>query len=168
MNKKRFSSLLLAFVLVLTLAACGNKNGGDAEVNVDLAAFAQTLTENYEISGFLQRMDPEDENMGAPMLDGTFPGLREMDLKQMEVYLCMISFNTGEFSLVEAKNADDASAVKDIFQARIDSMVEEGMNYPDTIESWKNNARIVTHGNYVMLVCADDSDAIVADFDALF
>lgn len=134
---------------------------------VDLAAFAQGLTENYEISGFLQRMDPADE-MGGAMLDGYFPGLKEMDLAQVEVYLCMISFNTGEFSLVEAKNADDAAKVKDIFQARIDSMVEEGVNYPDTIEQWQNNSQVVVNGNYVMLVCAEDCDAIVDDFNALF
>lgn len=166
--KKKVFALLLAVSLLAALAACGNSAGGKAdETPVDLAAFAQTLTENYEISGFLQRMDPSDE-MGAGMLDGYFPGLKEMDLEQMEVYLCMISFNTGEFSLVQAKNADDAARVKEIFQSRIDGMVEEGVNYPDTIEMWQNNAQIVENGNYVMLVCAEDCDAIVEDFNALF
>ncbi len=167
MNKKRFSVLLLALALVFALAACGG-NKDKEPVKVDLAAFAQTLTEKYEISGFLERMDPEDADMGATMIDNTFPGLREMDLEQMEIYLCMVSFNTGEFSLVEAKNADDAKAVADLFQTRIDSMTEEGMNYPDTIENWQNNAKIVTNGNYVMLVCSADSAAIVDDFNALF
>lgn len=166
--KKKVFALLLAVSMLAALAACGNNDSGNAnETPVDLAAFAQTLTENYEISGFLQRMDPSDE-MGAGMLDAYFPGLKEMDLEQMEVYLCMISFNTGEFALVQAKNADDAAAVKEIFQARIDGMMEEGVNYPDTIEAWKNNAKIVENGNYVMLVCAEDCNAIVDDFNALF
>lgn len=169
MTKRKLISLLLALTLIFALTSCGNSGDVPSEPsNVDLAAFAQSLTENYEISGFLQRMDPTDEEMGGPMMDNYFPGLREMDLEQIEVYLCMISFNTGEFSLVEAKNADDAAKVKEIFQARIDSMVEEGVNYPDTIEQWQNNAKIVENGNYVMLVCAEDSDAIVDDFNALF
>lgn len=166
MNAKRFSSLLLALALVLTLGACGKKEEPPAKV--DLAEFAAGLNEKYEISAFLERMDPEDADMGAVMIDNTFPGLREMDLEQMEIYLCMISFNSGEFSLVEAKNADDAKAVADIFQARIDSMTEEGLNYPETVENWTNNAKVVTNGNYVMLVCAEKAEDIVNDFNALF
>ncbi len=170
--KKKVFALLLAVSMLAALAACNNSASQPSEPEVeetpvDLAAFGQTLTENYEISGFLQRMDPSDE-MGAGMLDAYFPSLKEMDLEQMEVYLCMISFNTGEFSLVQAKNADDAAKVKEIFQARIDGMVDEGLNYPDTIEQWQNNAKIVENGNYVMLVCAEDCDAIVDDFNALF
>ena len=165
MNKKRFSILMLALALVFSLAACGKK---DEAKKVDLAEFAAGLNEKYQISGFLERMDPEDAELGAVMIDNTFPGLREMDLEQMEVYLCMVSFNTGEFSLVEAKNADDAKAVADLFQARIDSMTEEGLNYPDTVENWTNNAKVVTNGNYVMLVCAEKSEDIVSDFNALF
>ena len=165
MNKKRFSILMLALALVFSLAACGKKTEAK---KVDLAEFAAGLNEKYEISGFLERMDPEDADMGAVMIDNTFPGLRDMDLEQMEIYLCMVSFNTGEFSLVEAKNADDAKAVADIFQARIDSMTEEGLNYPETVENWTNNAKVVTNGNYVMLVCAEKSEDIVSDFNALF
>lgn len=166
MRSNRKLALLLNCVLLLgLLTACGGKK---EEKKVDLAAFAQSLPETYEISGFLERMDPEDPDMGAPMLDATFPGLKEMDLEQMEVYLCMVGFNTGEFSLVQAKNADDAKAVAELFQGRIDSMVQEGMNYPDTIELWQKCSTVVTHGNYVMLVCAEDKDSIVSDFEALF
>lgn len=165
MKAKRLFALILSSVMVLSLlTACGKKE----EVKVDLAAFAQTLPKKYEISGFLNRMDPEDPDTGALMLDATFPGLMDMDLEQIEVYLCMIGFNTGEFSLVQAKNADDAKAVADLFQARIDGMVQEGLNYPDTIELWQKNATVVTHGNYVMLVCAEDKDSIVSDFEDLF
>lgn len=166
MKKIRLLALALVGVMALSLlTACGGKK---EEKQVDLAAFAQSIPEKYEISGFLKRMDPEDQDMGVPMLDATFPGLKDMDLEQMEVYLCLIGFNTGEFSLVQAKNADDAKAVADLFQARIDGMVQEGLNYPDTIELWQKNSAVVTHGNYVMLVCAEDKDAIVSDFEALF
>lgn len=170
--KKKVFALLLTLCMLAALAACSNSAGQPSEPEVeetpvDLAAFGQTLTENYEISGFLQRMDPSDE-MGAGMLDAYFPGLKEMDLEQMEVYLCMISFNTGEFSLVQAKNAGDAAKVKELFEARITAMTEEGMNYPDTIERWVKSAKVADHGSYVMLVCHDDVDAIVEEFNALF
>lgn len=166
MKRNRLFTLLLVGALSLSLlTACGKK---EEDKKVDLAAFAQTLTENYQISGFLERIDPEDAEMGAIMLDNFFPGLKDMDLEQVEIYMCMVGFNTGEFSLVQAKNADDAKAVADIFQSRIDGMVQEGMNYPETIELWQSSSKVVTKGNYVMLVCAEDVDSIVSDFEALF
>ena len=79
----------------------------------------------------------------------------------------------GEIALVEVESADDVQAVKDIFQARIDYQVGDETNpggawYPASIEGWKNNSRIVSNGNYVMLVAADGADDIVSAFNALF
>ena len=165
---KRMIALCTAAVLCLTLlSACGSKPK-EEEKQVDLAAFAQTLQENHEFSNFVERVDPTDEEFGAIMLDNTYPGLGDLDLEQMEIYLSMVSFSTGEFALVQAKSTDDAAKVKEIFQAHIDSMTEEGMNYPATIELWSKSAKVADHGTYVMLVCHDDVDAIVSEFDALF
>ena len=138
--------------------------GGSAGV-VDLGAFAAVLRSGYEMSGFLQRQDPDSED-GKLMIDNYFPGLLDLDLVQCEVYLCMISFNSGEFSLVEAASEQDAKAAGEVFQARIDSMLEEGANYPDTIQQWQDGARVVVRGNYAMLICADECDDIVAAFEA--
>lgn len=144
-----------------------NGNPGAPSDSADLAAFARDIQDRYGISGFLQRQDPDDE-AGAAMLDSYFPGLRDIGLAQMEVYLCMISFNSGEFSVVEAEDKTGAEAAAAVFQARIDSMAEEGRDYPATVELWQDKARVVTNGNYVLLVCAEDCDAIAEDFDALF
>lgn len=164
---KRIIALCAAAVLCLSLlSACGGKPA--EEKKVDLAAFAQTLKEQHEFADFVERADPADESLGAVMLDNAFPGLREMDLEQMEVYLSMTSFNIGEFSLVQAKSAEDAAKVKELFEARIAAMTEEGMNYPDTVEAWVKHAKVADHGTYVMLVCHDDADAIVSEFEALF
>ena len=163
---KRIIALCAAMALCLSLlSACGGK---PEEKQVDLAAFAQTLTENHEFAAFVERVDPTDEEFGAIMLENSYPGLKDLDLEQMEIYLSMASFNTGEFALAQAKSDQDATKVKEIFEARIDSMTEEGMNYPDTVELWSKSAKVVDHGSYVMLVCHDDADAIVSEFDALF
>lgn len=162
---KRIITLCAAAALCLSLlSACTGKQ----EKNVDLAAFAQTLVENHEFAAFVERVDPTDEEFGAIMLDNSYPGLKELDLEQMEVYLCMVSFSTGEFALAQAKNTQDAAEVKEIFQARIDGMTAEGLNYPETIELWSKSAQVVDNGSYVMLVCHDDADAIVSEFNALF
>ena len=167
MMKKLIPLALAAAMCLSLLSACGGK-GGAEDKQVDLAAFAQTLTENHEFAAFVERVDPTDEEFGAIMLENAYPGLKDMDLEQMEVYLSMASFNTGEFALVQAKSTQDAAKVKEIFQARIDGMTEEGLNYPETVELWTKSAKVVEHGAYVMLVCHNDADAIADEFNALF
>ena len=76
-------------------------------------------------------------------------------------------------AVVGGDHAGDVQAVKDILQARINYQVGADTNpggawYPATIEGWKNNSRIVSNGNYVMLVALEGADDVVAAFNALF
>ena len=71
--------------------------------------------------------------------------------------------------MVQAKDADGAAKVKEIFQARVDAKGTDGPgNYPEEVEMWQRSAQVVENGNYIMLVCHDDADAIVEEFNALF
>ena len=174
---KRIIALCTAAALCLTLlSACSaGKEDSPSQApgkDVHLAPFAQTVTENHDMGGFLQRIDADDPDMGefmADMLNNYYPGLTDLELEQMEVYMSMISFSSGELALVQAKNADDAARVKEIFQARIDSKSTEGANnYPEEVEMWQRSARTAEYGSYVMLVCHEDADAIVSEFNDLF
>ena len=171
MMKKRILSLCALAALCLSLlTACGPKDaqGGQEDKKVDLAAFAQTVQENHTFHS-LDRQDPEDEEMGAIMLGNYYPGLTDLDLEQVEIYMPIISFSGGELALVQAKNAEDAAKVKAIFQARLDSKTTEGPNnYPEEVEMWQKHAKVVDNGNYVLLVNHEDADAIVSEFEALF
>ena len=66
-----------------------------------------------------------------------------------------------------------SSTVKAILQARIDYMVGDGENpggawYPEPTEQWKNNSRVTSNGNYVMMVVHENCDDIVSAFNKLF
>lgn len=72
----------------------------------------------------------------------------------------------GDVVLVQVKDSKDVDAVKAILQARIQYMVGDGNGpggawYPEPTEMWENNSRIVTHGNYVMMVADFECDNIV-------
>ena len=165
---KKLIALCAAAGLCLSLlSACGGKPA--EEKKVDLAAFAQTLKEQHEFADFVERLDVSDE-FGTTMLRSSYPALEGMDLEQLEIYLSMISFNTGEFALAQAKSTEDAAKVKEILQARIDAKTTEGPgNYPEEVEMWLHNSKLVTaNDTYVMLVCHQDADAIVDEFNALF
>ena len=156
--KKRILSLLLLAALSLTLlTACGGKK--DSAKSVDLAEFYTTITEKYET--------PMAEALPNDLLSTFYPGLENIALKQQALYTPMMSAVAWEVSMVEVENADDASAVADIFQARIDMQAAGGAWYPETIEGWVNNSRVVTQGSYVLLIVGADCNSIVADFEAL-
>lgn len=164
---KKVIALCAAAALCLSLlAACGPKE--PEEKQVDLAAFAQTVQSSHEFSA-LEKADPADEELGAIMLENAYPGLKDMDLDQLEAYLPMISFSGGELVLAKAKSPEDAAKVKEIFQARIEAKTTEGPgNYPEEVEMWQRSAKVVDNGSYVMLVNHGDSEAIVSEFNALF
>ncbi len=136
-----------------------------APAGVDLAAFYVDVTGRYEF-GFLELADDG-------LLDGYYSGLTGIDTQQRLVYICMLSMNNGELGLVQVKNSADVDAVKAIFQARIDYMVGDGNGpggawYPGPTELWTNYSRVVSNGNYVMMVVHEDCDDIVSEFNALF
>ena len=138
-----------------------------AQSGVDLSAFAEeVLSSYYGESSFLQLANNE-------MLDGYYAGLTGVDTDQCSVYITMMSMNNGEFGLVQVKNSADVDTVKAIFQARIDYMAGDGNGpggawYPGPTEQWTNNSRVVSNGNYVMMVVNENCDAIVDAFNALF
>ena len=164
---KKLIALCMAAALCLSaLSACGPKPA--EEKKADLAAFAQSVQEKHEFSS-LEKADPADEEFGVIMLENAYPGLKDLDLEQVEVYLAMVSFSGGELAVVQAKDADGAAKVKEIFQARIDTKSTDGPgNYPEEVEMWKRSAKVAENGSYVMLVNHGDSQAIVDEFNALF
>jgi hypothetical protein len=139
---------------------------------VDLSAFAKSLQEKYEFASYLTEMTPEYPYYEQDMANN-LPGLLDMDLEQMVIYMTMITLNNGEFSMVQAKSPQDAAKAAEIFQARIDYMAGDGESpggafYPGPTELWLNSARVVTQGNYVLMVVGEECEQIVEDFNALF
>lgn len=141
-----------------------------AQTEIDLAAFYETLRAE---STWPELMNLTEDETVTELLDSYYPGLSEIPTKQCGVYIAAISAAVGEIALVEVENDEDVQAVEDIFQGRIDYQVGDDENpggawYPETIEGWKNNSRIVSHGNYVMLAVGIPADAAVESFEALF
>ena len=102
------------------------------------------------------------------MLDAFYPGLSGLETKQLMIYQPMMGAVVCEIALAEAANEADVETIKGIFQSRIDSQVDGGAWYPESIEGWKNNSRIVANGNTIMIIAYSECDAVVEAFNALF
>ena len=132
--------------------------------SVDLNAFYLSQIEAYG-ENFPATMNLCES---VEMLDGFYPGLSAIDTKQMMIYQPMMGAVVCEIALVEVANGADVDAVKSIFQSRIDTQVDGGAWYPESIEGWKSNSRVVANGNCVMLIAYSECDAVVDAFNGLF
>ena len=169
MKLRRIFALCAAVALCLLVGCAARKE----EKQVDLSAFAGALKENYEFAAYLMELDPEAEEYARESIEQYLPGLLELDLEQRVIYMSMMRLNNGEFSMVQTKSPQDAETVKELFQNRVDYMVGDGESpggawYPGPTELWTNSSRVEVHGNYVLMVVAEECDQIVSEFNALF
>ena len=133
-----------------------------APAKVDLAAFFETIFPDPANAPALVAMDDS-------MLDGFYPGLTAIALNQKVAYMPMMTAVPCEIVMVECANAADVDAVKAIFNARIDTQVNDQYNYPMVIEAWETEAKVVSNGNFVALfVVSGMTDEVVSNFNALF
>ena len=137
-----------------------SSSGGSQSSDVDLSAFADQVMADYEFS-FLSLAD-------TTAMDSLYSGLSAVSTKQCLVYCTLMTMNNGEFALVQVSDSKDVDTVKGILQARIDQMINGGAWYPGPTEQWTNNSRVVSNGNYIMMVVHENCDDIVSAFNALF
>ena len=165
---KRIFSFVLACAMTLSLAACGSgdKSSGaassapqDPSFGKDLTAFYTEIMNAAEEGPMMMDVAAEPE-----MLEMLFPGLKNVETKQLVVASPAMSAVAIEFAFAEAANAADAEAIKNIFQTRIDYQVNGGAWYPETIEGWQNNSEIVVIDNYVCMFVCDEKDGMIDAF----
>ncbi|WP_295763699.1 DUF4358 domain-containing protein [uncultured Oscillibacter sp.] len=160
--------------------APGTSAPGDGSPGADApeAPEGPAPQEDVDLAGFYDALLAETEwpslmPLEGEVLDSFYPGLSDLSLKQCLVNTAAISAAVGEIALVEVEDAEDAKTVEEIFQARIDYQVGDEENpggawYPETIEGWRKNSRIVTQGTCVMMAAGDAADDAVERFNALF
>ena len=102
------------------------------------------------------------------MHNDLYPGIADVATNQLVIYQPMMGAVVCEIALAEVTDAADVETVKAIFQSRIDAQVAGGAWYPESILGWENNSRIVTNGNFVMMVAWQFCDDAVAAFNGLF
>ena len=152
---KKVISLILAFALLLSLAACGGKQ--EEAVSLDLDA----LFESY--SQYLPDMFYPDE---ATMLN--FLGINVEDCIRYKVAICAEGMRSDEVWLIEAKDETALETLRQLAQTRIESKLEETVSYAPDQYVVVEKAQILTNGLYLALLISPDVDALKAGFEAAF
>lgn len=156
---KKLMMFALAALMLLGLAACGGTN---TQETVDLTAYYDSMAEQLDWGeNFLVDM-PDD------MLDTYYPGLKDMETKQLIAKMPMMSAVVNEIVLLECASPEDAEKAAELLQQRAEEQADGGAWYPESMEAW-GNAYVATNGNYAaLIVSGQDQQALVDAYNALF
>lgn len=170
---KKWICMLLAAMMVLSLAACGGnqnpqqENGtqqGDTQQNEQTVDLKQAAEDAIATLGDEMPLFPVED---AAELEGLYPGLTAVETKQIVAYQPPVSGFGCELVMVEVASAADVETVRGILQQRVDSMAND-TTYPEEAGMWKNNATVSVNGNYVVLEVLPEGctvpDAFLAKF----
>ncbi len=151
---RRVVFVLLVFSLCLTLVSCGGK-GSAPQPGTPLSDFYDALMA-AQPEGTSPVLFPEQD---PDLIESFYPGLLDMELAQSAFYFPPIVTSACELVMVEVKDKKDVKAVREIFQARIDTAADNTL-YPDSAEGWRSRARIQESGTFVAMVVLYDECVI--------
>ena len=175
---KRFISILLAAVMIFSvLAGCdsepavqettptepevtGESTEPAAEV-LDLEAlYNQGMEVLAEMGDEAPILFPETN---IDYLNEFYPGLADIELKQLYAGVAPVTNAPFEIVLVEVADEADVPTVLEIYQSRADRESED-TTYPENAAAWLNNCKITSRGNYVFLAVLMNNCQIPAEF----
>lgn len=152
---KKALSLVLSLLLVLSLAACGEKK--EEAVSIDVNA----LYESY--SEYMPDMFYPDE---ATMMN--FLGISVEDCAQYKVAVCAEGMRADEVWLIEAKDEVSLETLRELAEFRIESKLEETVTYAPDQYVVVEKAELLINGKYLALLISPDVEALKEGFEAAF
>lgn len=166
---KKLSKIALMLVLVglvtLSMMACESETpGGEAgdkivEPSLSIAEMIEAITDKHEFSAFM----PLDEDMMAEFY--------HLDAALLEDYVAnmpLMIVRSDELTILKVKDVADVDTVKASLEERAADAMRSFESYLIDQYEKAENYKLVTQGNYILFVIADDADAVVKTFNSFF
>ena len=154
---KKITAIILALVMTLCLAACGN---GDSSKDVNHEEVYNQIAEKTTL--------PDMTQINSADLLLSFYGINEADAKQYVAYVSSISTQVDEIVMFEAVDSEAADRIKTALQTRYDSQYSANKNYlPDQAAIIKE-CEVSQNGNYVRMFISPDAGTMVSVYNEAF
>ncbi len=160
---KKIVSLLLAFVIVFSFAACssGNDSGeqNNTAVNVDLSAVKAEM---------IEKLSPADPiNLEAQSLLDLY-GIAAEDIDAAACYTTMDGVFPEEVIMVRAKDADALKRIEEKMNNRIGEVKIQSQNYDAENYAIAQKCEVQKNGNYIAMFLSPDYDTLTDIFNSYF
>ena len=176
--KKRLFSIILTFILLISVfSGCSGEpktpdhTPADSEAANDTAQSTEDLSDLEALYNkgmeVLAQMGKEAPILfpetNIDYLNEFYPGLADIELKQLYAGVAPVTNAPFEIILVEVADEKDVQTVLDIYQGRVD-LGGGGTVNKENAEAWLNNCKITSRGCYVFLAVLMDPCEIPAEF----
>ena len=164
MNIKRFSALLLAFVMIFALAACsdntgdGNSDGNSDTAVVDIETVKETIIRELSITD-ARSLD------SSRLLD--LYGIKEEDVTASACFVTMNAIFPDEVIMVNAVNKDKAQEIAEMLQTHLDAVKVQSQSYDAENYAIAQKCEVMTEGLTVALFLSPDQEALVEIFNRI-
>jgi len=148
---KKRAVLVLAALLLLAAGCGGQEDDGDEPETAEVS-----LTDLY--AGMEASCGWGEDYMSdveGELLESYYPGLSGISFRQLVAKVPAMSSDVNEIVLVQCETEEDAESAAAILQARIDSQVEGGAWYAETLEAWQG-AKVLRQGTYAALIASGE------------
>lgn len=174
--KKRFLTMLLAGAMVLSLAACGNKNDTPettptptVEITPTPEAVPTETPSAVEIN-VAEVMESFLSKVQVPaMMEGTEAELTELYkldpamVASYSIRVPMMNVSATEFAMFEAATEEDVQKIVDGINSRVESLVAVWETYLPQQLALVQAHKILIQGNYVFFIVAEEDIAAYAE-----
>ena len=165
---KRIKALIVCCVCLVLLTACNSKSFSENTTCKQILSAA--IAENgYDNTKTYIKGETELDSFSMSLWsDGTFSECEEYDLLA-DYAICYSADNgTYEISVLKAKNSADTEKLVSLFERRKENLSSgDRAAYDPDFKSLMSDARILTEGDFVILLITPDNDACVAAIDNL-
>ena len=164
MNIKRFSALLLAFVMIFALAACsdntgdGNSDGNSDTAVVDIETVKETIISELSVTD-ARSLD------SSRLLD--LYGIKEEDVTASACFVTMNAIFPDEVIMVNAVNKDKAQEIAEMLQTHLDAVKVQSQSYDAENYAIAQKCEVMTEGLTVALFLSPDQEAMVEIFNRI-
>lgn len=157
--KKGLMVLLLTIGLSMMMAACSDSKEAVIESKLSAKEMAEEMVKQVEQPAQIE-LEPDGME--------TFYHLDPNKLEEYAVRLPMMNIKTNEIAILKVKEAKDLPEVEAAVKQRAEDVQKQFETYlPDQYENAKNY-KLVTKGNYVLMVISEKADELVKVFDSFF
>ena len=165
---KKIIAILIS-VLMLFCVACGESGGFAEGTTCEKILNAATDVKPYDNTElYVKDTTNLDSYTMAMWADGVFQECEEFDLLS-DYAICYSKDNTTyEISVLKAKSTNDAKALESLLERRKQTL-EGGTKaaYDPNFKQLMQKSKIVTEGEFVILLITDDNDAVISAIEKL-
>lgn len=158
--KKRMIFLMLTIVLgLVVIAGCSKDKPSTIESKLSVKEMADQMVKEVEQPALIELQSDQVKD---------FYNLDTEKLEEYSIRIPMMNVKTNEIAILKVKDAKDVPAVESAVKGRAENVKKQFEHYlPDQYENAKNY-KLVTKGNYVLLVISDKADELVKVYDTFF